>query len=101
MNKIWTGIRSVLAVIAGVVAMTALAFAIEIPLRSLALRFLNFPSREALETSIGWMFSQTFYTLPALALGGYIAAWLAPRRPFAHAVALAILQEILIVALIF
>jgi hypothetical protein len=83
--------------------MTALAFAIELPLRSLALRFLSetFPDEASLHSSVIWILSQAVYTVPALILGGYVAAWLAPRRGLAHAIAMAIVQELLIVALIF
>lgn len=35
MHTLWTAARSVLAVLAGIVAMTAVAFAFEIPLRML------------------------------------------------------------------
>ena len=89
--------------LAGLLAMTAVAFAFEIPLRLLTLRFFSdtFPDRATLDTHVGWMLSQSLYTVLAAILGGYIAAWLAPRRGFAHAVAMAIVQELLIIALIF
>ena len=47
------------------------------------------------------MVSQSLYTVPAAILGGYVAAWVATRREVAHAVAMAMVQELLIVALIF
>ena len=99
----WTAVRSVLAVAAGIVAMTAVAFAVELPLRRLALRSFpqRFPDRATLDASVGWMLSQALYTIPAAVLGGYVAARLAPSRGPAHAVAMAVLQELLIVALIF
>jgi len=103
MHHIWTAIRSVLAVVAGIVAMSAVAFAIEIPLRALTLRLFSqrFPDQAALDSHIGWMLSQSLYTVPALVLGGYVAAWLAPRRGLAHAIAMAVVQELLTVVLIF
>lgn len=102
-HHIWTAARSVFAVVAGIAAMSAVAFAIEIPLRWLTLRLLpeTFPDQAALDTNVGWMLSQSLYTVPAAMLGGYVAAWLAPRRGLAHAVAMAIVQDLLIVALIF
>ena len=102
MHQFWTAVRSVLAVVAGIVAMTAVAFAVEISVRWLTLRLLSqsFPDPSALDSHIGWMLSQSLY-LPALILGGYVAAWLAPKRGLAHAIAMAIIQELLIVALIF
>jgi hypothetical protein len=96
-------VRSVLAVLAGIVAMSAVSFAIEIPLRMLTLRLFSssFPDRATLDTSLGWMVSQSLYTVPAAILGGYVAAWVASRREVAHAVAMAIVQELLILALMF
>ena len=95
MHNLWTATRSVLAVVAGIVAMSFVAFAIEIPLRALTLRLFSqsFPDQAALDSHVGWMVSQSLYTLPALMLGGYVAVWLAPRRGFTHAIAMAILQE--------
>jgi hypothetical protein len=103
MHKIWTAVRSILAVLIGIVAMAAVAFAVEIPLRLLTFRLLSdtFPDQATLDSNVGWMLSQSLYTVPALILGGYVAAWLAPRRGLAHAVAMAIVQELLIVVLIF
>ena len=103
LQNLWLAIRSVLAVLMGIVSMTALAFAIEIPLVSLALTLFSntFPDRAALDSSAAWMLSQSLYTVPALVFGGYVAAWLAPARGLAHAIAMAALQELLTVALIF
>ena len=103
LHLIWTAARSVFAVLARIVAMMAVAFAVELPLRWLTLRLLSqsFPDPSALDSHIGWMLSQSLYTLPALILGGYIAAWLAPHSGLAHAIAMAIIQELLIVLLIF
>jgi hypothetical protein len=103
MHNIWTAARSVLAVLAGIVALTAVAFAIEIPLRVLALQLFPraFPDQAALESNLGWMLGQWLYTAPAAMLGGYVAAWLAPVRGLAHSLAMAIVQELLIVVLIF
>ena len=79
--------------------MSLLAFALEIPVRAGAVRVWGI-SKEALDVNIWWMLSQTLYTIPALVLGGYVAAALAPKRPIAHVVAMAVLQELLIVVLI-
>ena len=103
MPNLWLAARSVFAVVAGIVVMAAVAFAIEIPLRLLALQLFpeSFPDKAALDTSVLWIASQAIYTIPALMLGGFVTAWLAPRRGFAHAVAMAVVQELLIVMLIF
>jgi hypothetical protein len=101
MHSIQTALRSVFAVIAGIAVMMLVAFAIEIPAKALTLMALPsvFPDQAVLESSIGWMLSQSLYMLPALVLGGYIAARLAPRYGMAHAVAMAAIQELLILAL--
>lgn len=91
--------RSVFAVFAGVVVMTVIAFAIEIPIRSYAIRF--YPDATALDTSVAWMVSQWIYMFPALMVGGYVAAKLAASHPFRHSVAMASVQVLLTVALIF
>ena len=103
MHPIWTAARSIFAVIAGIAALTVVAFAIEIPLWWLVLRLFSqtFPDQAALNSNVGWMLSQFLYTVPAAVLGGYVAAWLAPHRGLAHAVAMAIVEDLLIVALIF
>lgn len=103
MRNLWMAVRSIFAILAGIVVMTAVAFAIEIPLRWLTLRLFpqSFPDQAALDSNVGWMISQALYTVPAAILGGYVAAWLAPRRGLAHAVAMAIVQDLLIVVLIF
>lgn len=103
MHNVWSAARSVLAVLAGIVALIVVAFAVEIPLHWLTLRLFpqTFPNAAALNASTGWMLSQMLYTVPALILGGYVAAWLAPRGPLTHAVAMAIVQELLTVLLIF
>lgn len=103
MRNLWMVTRSLMAVLAGIVVLTILAFAVEIPLRALTLWLLprTFPDPAALDSNVAWMLSQSVYTVPALVLGGYVAAWLAPRRGLAHAIAMATVQDLLIVALIF
>lgn len=103
MHNIWTAARSILAVFAGIVVSTAVAFVIEIPLGLLMLQLFPraFPDHAALDSNVGWMLGQWLYTVPAAMLGGYVAAWLAPGRGLAHVLAMAIVQELLIVVLIF
>jgi hypothetical protein len=87
MHNAWTAARSVLAVLAGIVALTAVAFAIEIPLRALVLQLFPraFPDQAALQSNLGWMLGQWLYTAPAAMLGGLswpgsllCAHWLTP-----------------------
>jgi hypothetical protein len=85
-------VRSILAVLLGIVASTAVAFAIEILLKALL---------SPNTSSVAWMLGESLYTVPALMFGGYVAAWLAPGRPLAHSIAMAVIQELLMIALIF
>ena len=75
MHKIWTAARSILAVLVGIAATMAVAFAFEIPLRLLTLRLFSetFPDQATLDANVGWMLSQSLHTVPALILGGYVA----------------------------
>ena len=102
MHYIWTAARSIIAVLAGITALTAVAFAIEIPLRSLTLRLFpqTFPDQASLDSNVGWMLVGFLYMVPVAIFGGYVAAWLAPQRGLAHAVAMAIVQELLMVVVI-
>jgi hypothetical protein len=78
--------------------MTALAFAVESPLRYLIVQAFDdsFPDSAALDGSVTWILIQSLFTIPALVLGGFVAAWLAPCCKFAHAIAMAVVQELLL-----
>jgi hypothetical protein len=72
-------VRSVLAVLAGIVVLTVASFALEYALTP----FL--PN--------AWVKSVTFaYGFLCVAGGGYVTAWLARRLPLKHAVAMGIAQ---------
>jgi hypothetical protein len=91
MRVLLIALRSIFAVLLGIVASTAVAFAIEILLKAVLA-----PNT----SSVGWMLGESLYTVPAL-MFGYVAAWLAPRRPLAHSAAMAVIQELLMAVLIF
>lgn len=74
-------LRSILSVLAGVVTLTVTSFAIEAALNALL------PG--ALSTSKTLMLS---YGMVCVAFGGYVTAWVAPKRPLLHSGVLAILQ---------
>ena len=59
----------------------------------------HFPQRSVLDNGATWNTVRPLYTFPALVLGGYLAATIAPHRKLAHVAALAILQELLIVVM--
>lgn len=80
--------RSVLAVI---VAFAAMAIAV-IVATVVSVRLLYpeaGPGRLPAPTA-GWLAVNFAYSLAAALMGGWLAAYLAPRAPFAHAVALAV-----------
>jgi len=96
-------LRSVLAVLAGIVVLTAASFAIEALLNPLLLR--AFP--EALPTSAAlsanpWSRTLTFtYGMLCVAAGGYVAAQIARRLPVRHAAAMGIVQASLTILAMF
>ncbi|MGH7566593.1 MAG: hypothetical protein ACREK2_07165 [Gemmatimonadota bacterium] len=80
--------RSVLAVLAGFAAM-----AIVVIVATVLFARLLYPDAEpgAPPTPTGaWLAINLAYSLAAAVLGGWLAAYLAPRAPFGHAVALAV-----------
>lgn len=78
--------RSVLAVLAGFAALIATVIVATIVLAQLL--YPDADDRAATPTS-AWLALNFAYSLGAAVLGGWLAARLAPRAPFAHAVALA------------
>ena len=97
-------LRSIVAVLGGLIIMTAASFAIEFVVDTILLRAFpaSFANEAALEHSTGVMIFTMAYTLVCMALGGYLAATFARRAFVAHAVALAVVQEILtIIAIVY
>jgi hypothetical protein len=93
-------LRSVLSVLAGIVALTASSFAIEAAADPLLLWLFPraLPGPAALSTN-QWVRAFTFaYGLMCVASGGYIAARIARRLPIRHAAAMGIVQAGLTVA---
>ena len=80
--------RSVLAVIVGFAAM-----AIAVIVATVVSMRLLYPRAEPgllPAPTAAWLAVNFAYSLGAAVLGGWLAAYLAPRAPFAHAVALAV-----------
>jgi hypothetical protein len=93
-------VRSVLSVLAGIVALTAASFAIEAVVNPLLLRAFPeaLPGPAALASN-HWVRAFTFaYGLICVAAGGYVSAWIARRFPIRHAAAMGILQAGLTIA---
>lgn len=93
-------LRSVIAVLAGIVVLTAASFAIEALADPLLLRTFPhaLPNQAALHSN-PWTRAFTWaYGLTCVAAGGYVAARIARRFPVRHAAALGIFQALLTVA---
>ena len=87
-------IRTVLAIIAGIAVLTVTSFAIEAALDPLLIWAFPevLPGPEALASN-PWVRALTFtYGFLCVAAGGYVAAWVARRRPVTHAAVLGIIQ---------
>lgn len=84
--------KSVLAVVAGVVALTVTSFAIEAAVNPILMRVLSLPDQAALARNSGVMAFTFAYSLVCVAFGGYVCARLAPTRPLRHAVAMGLVQ---------
>ena len=80
-------VRSILAVLAGIVALTAASFAIEAVADPVMMHmFPNaLPNRAALESNLPASIFLFFYTSLCVVLGAYVAAWIAGRAPVLHA----------------
>jgi hypothetical protein len=92
-------IRSVLAVLAGIVALTVTSFAIEAVADPLLLRmFPNaLPSRSAISHNPPATLFQLGYTALCIEAGGYVTAWLARRAGVRHAVIMGAMEVALTV----
>ncbi len=87
-------LRSVIAVLVGIITLTVLSFAIEAAMDPLLLRL--FPHALPDQAALGLnpivravMFS---YGAASIIAGGYVTAWLARRAPVGHALAMGFLQ---------
>ncbi len=81
-------IRSVLAVLAGIVVLTVTSFAIEAVANPWMMRmFPNaLPNEAAMNHNVPAKLFMIAYTMLCIAAGGYVTAWLARRSPVRHAV---------------
>jgi hypothetical protein len=90
-------LRSILAVLAGLVAITATSFAIEAAADPLLMKMLAVPNKAALTHNSAVSLITMAYTLVCVVGGGYITARLARRLPVRHALILGLLQAALMV----
>jgi hypothetical protein len=92
-------IRSVLAVLAGIVVLTVTSFAIEAVADPLLLRLFPhaLPDRTAISHNLPASLFMFAYTFLCVAAGGYVTAWIARRSPVWHAVSMGVVQVALTV----
>jgi len=86
--------RSILGVLAGIVVLTVLSFAIEWAVDPVLLRLFPraLPDQSALNTELYASLLMYFYTFLCVVAGGYVTAWIAGRAPVLHAVIMGIVQ---------
>lgn len=91
--------RSILAVIAGIVVLTATSFAIEVAVDPILMRLFPhaLPNRAAISQNLASALFLVAYTSACVAAGGYVTAWIARRSPIWHAVTMGVIQEALTV----
>jgi hypothetical protein len=89
-------IRSILAVLAGIVVLTVLSFAIEAVADPLLLKLFPqaLPDQTALSYNLPVSLFTLAYTALSIAVGGYVTALLARRLPVRHAVIMGAIEVV-------
>lgn len=79
-------IRSILAILAGLVVLTVVSFGIEAAADPLLMHLFPraLPDATALSANVPARLFMTAYTLLAIAIGGYVTAWIAGRAEITH-----------------
>jgi len=87
-------IRSIAAVLAGLIVLTVTSFAIEWTVNPLLLRLFPqaLPNQSALESNLYAALFMYLYTALCVAAGGYVTAWVARRSPVTHAVVMGVVE---------
>lgn len=87
-------IRSVIAVIAGIAALTVTSFAIEAVADPLLMRMFPqaLPTRAAIGQNAGASLFLYAYTALCVAFGGYVTAWIARKAPVRDALIMGVVQ---------
>jgi hypothetical protein len=87
-------IRSIAAVLAGLIVLTVTSFAIEWAVDPLLLRLFPraLPTASALASNPYAALFMYLYTALCIAAGGYVTAWVARRWPVGHAVAMGVAE---------
>lgn len=92
-------VRSALAILAGVLTLTAISFGIEAIADPLLLKLFpaSLPTRAALSHSVPAELFGFVYGALSIAAGGCVTAWIARRAPIFHAALLGSVQTLLTV----
>lgn len=87
-------IRSILAIVAGIVVLTVVSFAIEAAADPLLMHLFprTLPDAAVLAESFPARLFMLLYTALAVAAGGYMTAWIAGRAQLAHAAIMASIE---------
>lgn len=87
-------IRSILAVLAGLIVLTIVAFGIEAVADPLLMHLFPaaLPDATALTRNFPARLFMLAYTTLAIAAGGYVTAWIARRAPILHAAIMGVIE---------
>lgn len=92
-------IRSICAILAGIVVLTVASFAIEAVANPLMLRLFPqaLPNASAIPFNPLASLVTLLYTSLCVAAGGYVTAWIARRAPVQHAIVMGAVEVVLTV----
>ena len=90
-------IRSILAVLLGIVALTISSFAIEAVTNPILFRLFPdaLPNSQAISRNTPAAIFLFSYSLMCVAFGGYVTAWVARRLEVRHALIMGVIQAVL------
>jgi hypothetical protein len=88
---------SIAAIIAGIIVLTALSFAIEAVANPLMMRLFPhaLPNASALKNSVAAHIVMFAYTFLSIVAGGYVTAWIAREHPVRDAVIMGAVEALL------
>ncbi len=87
-------VRSVLAVFAGLVALTIVSLALEAATNPLLLHAFPqaLPNQAALSHNVPARLVSLVFTMASVAVGGYVTAWIAARAATGHAIVMGVIE---------
>ncbi|HEV2703421.1 MAG TPA: hypothetical protein VGV09_17470 [Steroidobacteraceae bacterium] len=96
-------LRSVLAVLLGIITLTVISFAVEAGMDPLLLRLFphTLPNEAALGQNLLVRALMFVYGAASIVAGGYVTAWVARRAPVGHALVMGLLQSALTIVAMF